>query len=250
MVEITSSKNQKIKDIYSLYDKKERNLKKRFLVEGYHLVDEAFKAKRLCSIITKNKKDFEKYGKDGYLVNDEIIKKLSSTVNSQGIIGVVDMDSYNDKQIENFVKNGKSFIILDNVNDPGNLGTIIRTAASLGVDSIFISEDTVDLYNDKTIRSTQGAIFKIPVIKTELKDIIKILKNNNVYIYGTALDAKVTLEEVDKKEQIALVFGNEANGVRKEIQELVDQKFVIPMKNDVESLNVAIACAICIYVLM
>lgn len=248
MVEITSCKNAKIKELIGLYDKKNRNILKRFLVEGHHLVEEARLYNRLEYIVTKYRDDFDKYHVDGYLVNDEIMKKLSSTVNSQGIIGIVRMDDSFD--IEEVIKNGKNFVVLDNVNDPGNLGTIIRTAAGLGVDAIFVSNETVDLYNDKVLRSTQGAIFKIPVIKSDLIELISRLKKNNVYIYGTSLDAKISLKEISRKEKIAVVFGNEANGVSGDVKALVDENFLIPMSNNVESLNVAVACAICIYVLI
>lgn len=248
MVEINSSKNGKIKELMGLYEKKNRNLSKKFLVEGHHLVEEAMICKRLDFIVTKCSDDFVKYNVDGYLVNDEIMKKLSSTVNSQGIIGIVNMiDSFD---IESIIKNGKNFVILDNVNDPGNLGTIIRTSAGLGVDAIFVSNDTVDLYNDKVLRSTQGAIFKIPVVKCDLIEIISRLKKNKVYIYGTALDAKISLKQVIRKDKIAVVFGNEANGVSKDVKMLVDENFLIPMANKVESLNVAVACAICVYTLI
>lgn len=248
MVEINSSKNTKIKELIGLYDKKNRNFSKKFLVEGHHLVEEAMICSRLDFIVTKSSDDFVKYNVDGYLVNDEIMRKLSSTVNSQGIIGVVKMiDSFD---IESIIKNGKNFVILDNVNDPGNLGTIIRTSAGLGVDAIFVSNDTVDLYNDKVLRSTQGAIFKIPVVKCDLIEIISKLKNNNVYIYGTALDAKICLKQVVRKDKIAVVFGNEANGVSKDVKMLVNENFLIPMANKIESLNVAVACAICVYTLI
>lgn len=248
MVEITSSKNPKIKELMELYNKKNRITAKKFLVEGYHLVDEANICKKLDYIVTKNVDDFKKYNVDGYLVNDDIIKKLSTTVNSQGIIGVVNMK--NEFDTNNIIKKGVNFVVLDNVNDPGNLGTIIRTSAALGVDAIFVSSDTVDVYNDKVLRSTQGTIFKIPVIKTDLAKLISLLKNNNVYIYATALDAKKSLKDVKRKEKIALVFGNEANGISDDIKSLVDEKILIPMANKVESLNVAIACAICIYTLI
>lgn len=248
MVEITSCKNAKIKELIGLYDKKNRNISKQFLVEGHHLVEEARLCNKLEYIVTKCRDDFDKYHVDGYLVNDEIMKKLSLTVNSQGIIGVVRMDDSFD--IEEIIKNGKNFIILDNVNDPGNLGTIIRTAAGLGVDAIFVSNETVDFYNDKVLRSTQGAIFKIPVIKGDLIELFIRLKKHNVYIYGTSLDAEISLKEVSRKEKIAVVFGNEANGVSDDVKALVDENFLIPMSNNVESLNVAVACAICIYELI
>ncbi len=247
MVEITSIKNPKIKEIYSLYDKKERLINKKFIVEGYHLVEEASKHNLLCYIVSTNKDDFKKYQTDGYLVNEVVIKKLSTTLSSQGIIGVVKMAQYD---IDDIIRSRQKFIILDNVNDPGNFGTIIRTAAAFGIDAIFVSNETVDLYNEKVVRATQGAIFKIPVIKTDLEFLISELKKKDVYIYGTSLDARIRIQDVSRKDRFAVVFGNEANGVRDEIKNLTNQNFVIPMKNDMESLNVAVACALAIYYLM
>lgn len=249
MVEISSIKNPKIKDIANLYDKKERNDKGKFIVEGYHLVEEAVKSGVLEFIVTTNKNDFDDYQTDGFLVNDQVIKKISTTCNCQGILGVCSIKNYSDFEINDIVKNHKSFILLDNINDPGNFGTIIRTAASFGIDAIFTSYDTVDLYNDKVIRATQGAIFKIPVIKSDLKRIIRNMKENGIYVLGTSLKAKTYLHELNIDGGFAAVFGNEANGVRREIQELVDLNYMIPMKNDMESLNVAIACGISIYYL-
>ena len=242
MVVIESVNNQKIIEIQKLQNKKERTLQQKFIVEGYHLVEEAKKHNLLESILTTNKNDFNKYNIDGYLVNEKIIKKLSTTVNAQEIIGIVKIPQYNInyKQI-------KRIVLLDNVNDPGNLGTIIRTSAALGIDAVIISLDTVDIYNEKVIRATQGSIFKIPVIKDDLSSVIKTLKKNNISIYGTSLDTNTYITDIKKVDKYAVIFGNEANGVRREINDLVDKKFKIEMHNDVESLNVAVACAIVIY---
>lgn len=239
---IESVNNQKIIELKKLQDKKNRYLQKRFIVEGYHLVEEAVHHNLLDYILTINEDDFNKYHTDGYLVNQKIIDKLSTTTSSQGIIGIVKMpdDTYN-------INNYQKIVLLDNINDPGNLGTIIRTSAALGIDAVITSLDTVDIYNEKVIRATQGSIFKIPVIRCDLLEVIKSLKENNIKVLATSLNTKNEIKDISNLDSFAVVFGNEANGVREEVFNLVDETFKINMYNDVESLNVAIACAICIY---
>ncbi len=239
---IESVNNPKIVELKKLQDKKTRLIQKQFLVEGYHLVTESCKHKRLDYILSTNKEDFDKFKTDGFLVNQKIIDKLSTTTSSQGIIGVVKiLDTTYD------ISKYKKIVLLDNINDPGNLGTIIRTSAALGIDAIFTSLDTVDIYNEKVIRATQGSIFKIPVVRCDLLEIINELKANNIKVLATSLNTSNEIKDINNLNKFAIVFGNEANGVRDEVFNLVDEKFKIKMYNDVESLNVAIACAICIY---
>lgn len=242
MTVIESVNNQKVIEIQKLQNKKERTLQQRFIVEGYHLVEEAKKHNLLEYILTTNKNNFEKFDIDGYLVNEKIIKKLSTTVNAQEIIGIVKIPQYNINY-----KSLKKIVLLDNVNDPGNLGTIIRTSAALGVDAVITSLDTVDIYNEKVIRATQGSIFKIPVLKTNLVTTIEQLKKNGINVYGTSLNTDTYITDIQNVGKYAVVFGNEANGVTKEVEQLVDKRFKIQMYNDVESLNVAVACAIVTY---
>lgn len=244
MLNISSTSNAKIVELLHLRNKKDRYLKGKFLVEGYHLVEEAKKHHLLEMIVTTNKEDFDKYQIDGYLVNENIIQKLSTTVNAQPIVGVV---SLKEENLEEKLKTFNSFVLLDNINDPGNFGTIIRTCAALGIDAIIASSDTVDLYNDKVIRATQGSIFKIPIFKTSIQYAVQLLQKNNIPIFATSLNALVDIKEVKKPSQFGIIFGNEANGVQAEILNQVDYTFKINMKKDVESLNVAIACGIVVY---
>ena len=193
-------------------------------------------------IVTTDESDFKKYNVDGYLVNEKIITKLSTTVNAQNILGIVKMP-HNQFSIDKY----KKIIILDNINDPGNLGTIIRTAAALGMDAVIVSEDTVDMFNEKVIRATQGSIFKIPVIKTNILDVIKKYLENNIDVFATSLQTDKYITDMNASTTFALVFGNEANGIRNEVMDLCNKKFKIQMHNNVESLNVAIAAAIVMY---
>lgn len=241
-LEINSLTNPKIIELCNLQKKQERFLRQLFLVEGHHLIAEAQQHGYLEYILTTSTNDFVKYQTTGYLVNSKIINKLSTTVNSQEIIGVCKM-----LETTNCLDKYQKIVILDNINDPGNLGTIIRTCAALGVEAIIMSLETVDIYNDKVIRATQGALFKIPLIKMSLEEAIKELQKQEIMILATSLEAKKELADLSVYENFAIIFGNEANGIRKEILTLADETFILPMQNGVESLNVGVACGIIVY---
>ena len=243
---ITSVKNEYIIKLQKLSNKKERTNQQLFIVEGLHLVEES--KDRLVAVLSTDEKLLKKYSCDTYLVTDEIIKKLSNTVTPQNILGVVKMLDHSINLLDDIMKNKKvKILMLDNVNDPGNLGTIIRTAAGLGMSCIIMSEDTVDIYNDKVLRSTQGSLYKLPIIKTDLEKAIKLLKNNNFKCYGTSLKNAKAVNEVDKSDKFVIIVGNEANGVRDNILSLTDYNIVLPMKHNVESLNVSVAASIIMY---
>lgn len=242
--EITSVNNQYIKELLSLRDKQVRNNTNLFIVEGYHLVEEALKHHVLKVALCTDKEVLEKLNVDEkYLVSEQVIKKLSSTKTPQNIVGVV--NSITNQDLESIISNNKlRLVILDNINDPGNLGTIIRTSAALGIDAVISSLETVDYYNDKVLRATQGAIFKIPLFKMNLNEVLPLLKDNNIIVYGTHLESSISIKEVEKKDKLAIVVGNEAKGVSKEVLDLCDKNVILPMDNDVESLNVSIAAAL------
>lgn len=246
---ITSVSNEKIKYFSSLIDKKTRNKEKQFIVEGYHLVEEASKTKYLQAVIAKNEKDLAKFKNvQKYLVTEAIIEKLSTTKSPQQVLGVVKMLNHSQTLLDEILKQEEvKMVILDEVNDPGNLGTIIRTTAALGYDCLVISNNTVDLYNEKVIRATQGVLFKIPIIKGNLLEILPVLKKGKIKCFGTSLNKAKTLNEVKKANRFALCFGNEARGVSDEVLNLMDQNIKIEMKNDVESLNVSVASSIIMY---
>lgn len=242
--EITSINNPTIVEFIKLKDKKYREEHKQFIIEGYHLVEEASKSHLLKCVLSTNEEDLSKYNNiDCYKVNSLIINKLSSTVNPQPIIGIV---SFIDKQMD-ILNNSKNVVILDNINDPGNMGTIIRTSAALGYDTILLSKDCVDIYNEKVIRASQGSLFKLNIVINDLEESINILKKNNIMILATSLNASVPLNEISKLDKFAIIFGNEAHGVRDNILKLSDKNIIIPMKQDVESLNVSVAAGIVMY---
>lgn len=252
IINITSTSNETIKYFISLNDKKTRMNAKRFIVEGYHLVDEASKTNLLEAIISTDEKELNKINNvKRYLVNDAIINKIATTKNPQNILGIVKMLDHNITNLVPIIKENKTkLIMLDDVNDPGNLGTIIRTAAGLGYDGIIMSPNTVDLYNEKVIRSTQGVMFKIPIIKANLQEVIKLLKKEKVFCIGTALTNAKDVKHTTKKDKFAICLGNEAKGISKEVLDNMDENVKIAMNNDVESLNVSIAAGIIMYEMM
>ena len=241
MKEITSINNEYIKYLFSLKDKKNRNKEEKYLIEGFHLVEEAYKAGVLVQIILT--KEIENYQEiDKILVNDKIIEKLASTKNPQKIIGICSFKK-NDYQL------GKKILLLDNINDPGNMGTLIRTSLGFDIDTIIISEDCVDIYNEKTIRSSQGSIFHVNIFKANLTKEIEKIKEKGIKVIGTSLQSSIPLKTVSKIDKYAIILGNEANGVKKELQELTDLNIKIEINERLESLNVAIAGAIVMYYL-
>ncbi len=241
---ISSLNNTLITSLVGLKDKAKRLETSMFLVEGYHLVEEASKLSLLEMILSTDEVALKRFNaKEAYLVNDAIIKKLSTTKTPQNIIGVVKMPSLD--SLNNLItKNNLKVVILDDVSDPGNLGTIIRTTAALGYDAVVASLNTVDYYNEKVIRASQGAIFRVKLLKQNLAEVIKELKNSGVKIFGTSLKQAIKIDQVNHENRFGVVFGNEAHGVSDEILALTDCNLVIPMHNDVESLNVGIASAI------
>ena len=244
MKEITSLSNPYIKDLSKLKDKKYLEKSDVFLVEGKHLVEEAYKNGCLKQILSDDESLFIE-GVDCVKVTYDIIKKITDTVNPQNIIGLVSKFN-NEIDIENI----KSVVILDGVSDPGNVGTIIRTAAGLGIDLVVLSNDSVDLYNSKVVRSTQGALFSTKILKCDIKKLILDIKKNGIKVFGTALDGSIELKKVSKPERFAIVLGNEAQGVKEEVLDLCDSKVKIDITDKVESLNVAIAGAIVMHYLI
>ncbi len=235
---ISSLQNERIKNYSKLLNKKYRDIDNKFIVEGEHLVEEAYKSNKLLEIIKTE--DFTcDIDVPTTVVTYDVIKKLSNTMNPQKIMGIV--SKLDEKEI------GNKVLIIDELQDPGNLGTIIRSSVAFNIDTIILSENTVDLYNDKVIRSSEGMIFKINIIKRDLKEIIRKLKAKKYTIYGTKVTNGTNIKNANFSEKTAFIVGNEGNGVKKEILDLCDEYLYIPMNNNCESLNVAIATSIILY---
>ncbi len=236
MERIKSLQNAKVKNLVRLHQKKYRDETGLFLVEGDHLISEARKAGILHYVITdEDDCPYEKY----LLVTPEIMKKISTNVSAVHRIGVCE-------KCKMTVKEPKRVLLLDDVQDPGNLGTLIRTAVSFSFDAICCSKHTVDVYNEKVIRSTQGALFYIPVIYSDLTQTIETLKHDDFTIVGTSLHEASGMRSFSAQEKMAFVLGNEGQGVSDEILSLCDAKLFIEMQG-FESLNVAVAGGIVMY---
>lgn len=229
-MKIESLSNAKVKNWNKLKEKKYRDEAGLFLIEGDHLIKEALKKQMVVSTIGLN----ETYD---YTVNSEILKKISSQKSGTKEIAVV-------KKIEEKKVEGDKILILDNIQDPGNLGTIIRSAVAFNISTIILSDDCVDLYNDKVIRSSEGMIFNINIVRKKLIEIIPKLKENGYTIYATTVNGKGYFENDSK---IALVIGNEGNGIKEDILNLCDKNITIKMNKECESLNAGVAASILMY---
>lgn len=246
---INSTQNENIKYFTKLNDKSFRKQEHKFLIEGKHLVEEALKT-NLVEIVLSTDSSYLNNLKnvDKYLVSEAIIKKISNTKNPQNVVAVVKMFDNSINILKQELRNkASSLVMFDDINDPGNLGTLIRTAAALGYNGIVLSNSSVDIYNDKTIRASQGSIFKIKIVYTNINSYINTLKENNYTLIGTSLKDAIPLENLKKTNKFVLCLGNEANGISDEVLDLMDTSIKLTMYNDVESLNVMIAGSIIMY---
>lgn len=254
---IKSKENQKIKLVRSLESKKNRDSQNLYVIENIKLIDEAINENIelefvLLSEGLYNKKDtlsliklFCDKNIEYHLVDNNLFKDISSTVTSQGIIAVAKKPRFN---IENIIKNHKFFVLCDKLQDPGNLGTIIRTADAFGPCAVILSPCCVDAYNDKTVRACAGAIFRVPIIEVNnTLDFIEYLHKNDFTIISTVVDSTKSFEDIKSPQNVCLVIGNEGNGVSKEVKEASDECITIKMTGKTESLNASIAAAISIY---
>ncbi len=232
---ITSVNNNKIKEICKLKDKKYRKEVGLFLVEGLHLVEEAYKRNLLCEVYSL----YETSYSNSTIVSLNVMKKLSFLKTPPSIIGVC-----------KFIKEreiGNKILILDNIQDPGNLGTIIRSSVAFGVDTLVLSKDTVDIYNPKVIRATQGMLFNINIITCDLVNFINDLKSKNYKVYSTNVEDGIEVKNLVICEKYAIIMGNEGNGVSKKLQDISDGNIYIKMNPSCESLNVGVATSIILY---
>ncbi len=235
-MEITSLNNEKVKAWNKLKNKKYQNEYGLFLIEGDHLLKEALKVGVVKEIISSRDYETEL---PFYKVTKDIMKKLSSQVSGTDIIGVCI------KREE--TKVGKRLLILDDINDPGNMGTIIRSAVAFNIDTIIASNNSVDFYNDKVIRSSEGMFFNINLIKCNIVELINELKNKGYLIMGTNVLGGTNIENIKVEDKFALIMGNEARGVSDNIKDMCDTLVYIDMNKSCESLNVGVAASILLY---
>lgn len=236
---ITSVNNEHIKEINKLKEKKYRDITGKFLIEGEHLILEANKHNLIEELIILEGNEAPiNFHKVTY-VNKEVMKKISSLDNYPNIIAV--SRKKKDEEI------GTRVLLLEDVQDPGNLGTIIRSAVAFNINTIILSTKTVDLYNSKVIRSTQGMLFHINIIVKEPEEIINTLKEKKYQILGTKVDGGKDIKNTNTKDKFVLIIGNEGKGMSDRLSTLCDEYLYIKMNNNVESLNAGVAASIILY---
>lgn len=237
MERIDSTSNQRIKNWAKLLQKKERDKTGFFLAEGDHLIEEALHAGIVDVILTEHP---EQYRFEHVIeAPAHVIQKLCASRSGTSSVAVCRIE-------EPPILSLDRILILDDVQDPGNLGTLIRTAKSFGFDAVVTSENSCDLYNEKVLRSTQGAIFAIPVLRRSLDDYVAFLQKQGVCVVATTLDEAIPMQKMQVKGKMAVILGNEGNGVSAKLQQQAEQRVRIEMSG-FESLNVAVAGGILMY---
>jgi TrmH family RNA methyltransferase len=249
---------EKAKQITQLKTKKGRETQRRFLIEGARLCEEAVKSAWKIELLLYTEKAEKNLRIKSILANagkreiellqtkDNIINRVSDTVTSQGIIGVAKIKDFSKDWL--FQRKPELLLALDTVKDPGNMGTLIRTADAFGVDGVILSRECVDLFNPKVVRSTMGSIFHIPIIRdVDLHYFLSDLKRKNFKILITELKQGKRLDTLDSSGKICLVMGSEPEGVSRNLIQLADHLVKIPVWGKAESLNVAVACGILLY---
>lgn len=244
---IDSNQNKIIKEINSLKSKKDRDKKGLFLLEGERLISEISNEWNIKYTVTaesyKGKKDIVT---ENYVISDSLFEKISDTVNPQGILAVCAVKEYNLEDLN--LSENPLIIILENVMDPGNMGTIIRTADAAGADGIVLTKGCVDIYNPKVIRATMGSIFHLPIYRNaDGIEFVKKLNKNNIITIGAHLKGNIAPYSVNMKKGIGIIIGNEANGLSNNISNEAAALVRIPMPGKAESMNAGIAAGILIY---
>ncbi|MBR3898570.1 MAG: RNA methyltransferase [Bacilli bacterium] len=233
----TSINNPKIKKLNLLKSKKYRDRENMFIVEGDHLVKEAYNNGYLKEILVRENVEY-KLDVETNEINKSVEKYLSELETPTGIFGICTKKEMN-------LKPGK-ILVLDGIQDPGNMGTIIRSSKAFNIDTIVINDKCVDPYNSKVIRATQGMIFSVNIIKANLETFIKEIKHTHK-VFATKVDGGESLKNVEKPEKFVIIMGSEGQGVSQKLLSLADTFLYIPMNEKCESLNVAIATSIILY---
>lgn len=237
-MQINSINNSKVKEWAKLNIKKYRDTENLFLVEGDHLVNEAIKNHIAKEIIVLEGTKFNS-NIPTYEVTPTVMRKITNQASISNICAIC--QKLEEKEVSGNV------IILDEIQDPGNLGTIIRSAVAFGFGTIVLGNTCVDLYNDKTIRASEGMIFNINIIRKDLQSFIPLLKEKNYQVFGTNVKNGLDIKDIEITGNIAIVLGNEGNGIKKEIASMCDKNIYIKMQDNCESLNVGVAASILMY---
>ncbi len=253
MVEITSRDNKFLKQVRSLQNKKFRQNLGLYFVEGKRMVEEALgyvpdrvEAFLVSDVFAQKNQEFlhklDESGKNVYTAKERLFQDVCDTETPQGVAAVLRMP-----EEEQSLDDKDFLLVLDGVSEPGNLGTIIRTAEAAGVDGVLLLKGCADLYNPKVVRSTMGSLFRVPVLVGVETMELKKYQEKGFYLTATSLYDSVPIGEGKRAEKQMLVIGSEASGVSKEVLALSNQRVRIPMAGKVESLNVAVAAGIAMY---
>ena len=250
---ITSTSNVQIKQIIALLKKgKERKEQNAFVIEGRKMFEE------ICQDKSRVIKAYfsDSYIKEHYeertlpevpyeIVADSVFDAMAETVTPQGVLAIVKMPEYS---LTDMIAEAGTLILLENLRDPGNLGTIIRTAEAAGVSGVILSKESVDIYNPKVIRSTMGAVYRVPFLYVEdFMSLLQELREKDVRLLAAHLKGQKTFDKADYSGKVGILIGNEANGLSDKAAELANEKVLIPMAGSVESLNAAVAAALLMY---
>lgn len=255
MIYITSLSNTAVKEAKLLKNRKYREEKQLYFIEGARFVEEAFEAGAQIEAIFVSEEFrhmddnlpnmLEKSSCNKYTVSEKIFREISDTETPQGILAIIKMQK---RELSVAQTGGGLFIILDSVRDPGNMGTIIRTADAAGFSGVIVCKGSVDVYNPKVLRSTMGSVFHIPVYTgLETVDVIRLLKADGISVYASHLKGEASIYNVDLSANAALVIGSEAEGISNETAGEADRLVRIPMPGNAESLNASVAAAVMIF---
>ncbi|MGQ7367808.1 TrmH family RNA methyltransferase [Streptococcus suis] len=240
---IRSKSNNLVKQIKKLQQKKYRTSS--YLIEGWHLLEEAVKAGASIEhlLVLEEYVDRVSQLEKVTVVSPEIMQDLADSKSPQGVVAQLALPSQDlPERLEG------RFLVLEDVQDPGNVGTIIRTADAAGFDGVFLTDKSADIYNMKVLRSMQGSHFHLPIYRLPIEDILSTLKNNQVEVLATTLSSQsVDYRQVLPKASFALVMGNEGQGISDFVSAEADQLVHITMPGQAESLNVAIAAGILVF---
>ncbi|KPB05558.1 RNA methyltransferase [Bacillus sp. CHD6a] len=250
MKHIESIKNNKVKQWKKLQKKKEREQSGTFIIEGFHLVEEALKVENLVEeiIISEDRtvpNEWNLNHVELIYATPNVLKEISETETPQGVAAICRIPA----QHTHTIQPNQKILLLDNVQDPGNVGTMIRTADAAGMDMVILGEGCADLYSSKVIRSTQGSIFHLPIARGDLKSYIQQCKELNTPVYGTSLQNGLPFQQVQPSQSFALILGNEGKGMAQEHLNMTNKNLFIPIHGQSESLNVGVAAGILMYYL-
>jgi len=249
---ISSRENSVIREARKLKERKHREERKQFLVEGLRFVSEALESDFEVSCLFLSEETAEKWGSLGiedkvrkstktYMLTDRVFREISFTEHPQGIAAVVELKEKTAEKKEGF------YILADRVQDPGNLGTIIRSAHASGALGVIVTKGTVDVYNDKVLRSTMGSIFHVPVIEDRDTGYLKALREEGFKLVVSSLDTDYDFFQVDLTGKVIIAVGNEGAGISRELMDMADVRVKIPMPGGAESLNVSAAASIMMF---